>query len=130
VDGLPFLLAYPAENPYWFTMAFSTDFDEPGPTQTTHECQASVGDSGGATFASTPTTGWELAGTLFLIGGLPGQPGGTALYGNATYSVDLSSYRDQILEVMATPEPSGGLWPGAAVVVLLARLRRARPTCA
>lgn len=123
VDGLPFLLAYPAENPYLFTMAFATDFDEPGPVQTDYECQASVGDSGGATFASTPTTGWELAGILFLIGGFLGQPGGTALYGNETYSVDLSSYRDQILDVMAMPEPSGGLWPGAAVVVLLARRR-------
>jgi hypothetical protein len=130
VDSLPFLLAYPAENPYLFTMAFATDFDEPGAVQTDHECQASVGDSGGATFASTPTTGWELAGILFLIGGFPGQPAGTALYGNETYSVGLFSYRDQILDVMAMPEPSGGLWPGAAVVVLLARRRCARPTCA
>jgi hypothetical protein len=125
VEGLPFLLPYPPVNPNTFTMAFATDFDEPGPTQTAHECQASVGDSGGATFASTGT-GWELAGILFLIGTYQDQPGGTALYGNEIYSVDLSSYRDQILAVMM-PEPSAGLWPGAAVVAMLAQRRRARP---
>jgi hypothetical protein len=124
MDGLPFLLAYPQPNPTLFTMAFATDFDEPGPTQTEHECQASVGDSGGATFASTPTTGWELAGILFVIGAYQGQPGGTALYGNETASADLSSYREQILGVMALPEPSGGRWPGVAAVALLARRRQ------
>jgi hypothetical protein len=107
-------------------MAFSTDFDEPtDPTQTDHECQAATGDSGGAVFTSTVTP--ELAGILFLIGGFEEQPANTALYGNETYSVDLSSYRDQILDVMALPEPTAGLWPGATVVAMLARRRRARP---
>ena len=54
----------------------------------------------------------------------PSQPDGTALYGNLTLSVDLSFYRNQILDVMAMPEPSGGEWPGAVVVALLARRRR------
>lgn len=127
VESLPFEIEYPPLNT--FTMAFPTDFDAPGLTQTEHEAQAAVGDSGGATFASNGTQ-WELAGTLFLIGlhsCQAQQAPNTALYGNATYSVDLSSYRDQILDVMATPEPRGGLWPGAALALLLTRRRRARP---
>jgi len=38
--------------------------------------------------------------------------------------VDLSTYRSQILDVMALPEPSGALWPGAALAALLARRRQ------
>lgn len=121
VAGLPFEIFYEPLNTY--TMAFATNFTEPGPTQTAHEAQAAVGDSGGATFALNGTQ-WELAGIMFLIGTYMDQPGATALYGNETYSVDLSSYRDQILDVMAMPEPSRGLWPGAAVVAMLARRRR------
>jgi hypothetical protein len=103
------------------TWAIETTFDRAG---SDHEAQGAVGDSGGATFALNGSQ-WELAGILFAIGSLfPDQPPGTALYGNFTYSADLSFHRDQILDVMAMPEPSGALWPSAAVVVMLARRRR------
>ncbi len=108
------------------TMAIETVFDQ---GVSADEAQAAAGDSGGAAFALNGTQ-WELAGILFAIQGYLGQPGNLALYGNTTYAADLSFYRTKILGVMAMPEPSGGLWPGAAVVALLARRRRARPTCA
>jgi hypothetical protein len=103
------------------TVALETIFDQAG---SDHECQGAVGDSGGATFAQNVTQ-WELAGLLFAIGSVyEDQPYGTALYGNLTFSADLSFYRDQILDVMTLPEPGAALWPGAAVVVLLARRRQ------
>jgi hypothetical protein len=101
--------------------SIETRFDEGG---SDHEAQAAFGDSGGASFAPSGPQ-WELAGILFAILPFPGQPSGTALYGNFTYSVDLSFYRDQILDVMAMPEPSAGVGPGAAFVALLARRRQA-----
>jgi hypothetical protein len=104
------------------TVAFETIFDQAG---STHEAQATVGDSGGAAFAFNGS-GWELAGTLFAVQLYLNQAAATSFYGNATFAADLSFYRGQILDVMAMPEPSGGFWPGAMVVALLARRRRAR----
>ena len=52
----------------------------------------------------------------------PNQPAQTALYGNTTFATDLSIYRTKIINQM--PEPTGGLWPGAAIVAALARTRR------
>jgi hypothetical protein len=104
------------------TWAFETSFDQAG---SDHEAQAAVGDSGGPVFVLNGSQ-WELAGILFGIASTyPSQPDATALYGNLTLTADLSFYRDQIDEVMM-PEPSGGLWPGAAIVALLARRRGAR----
>jgi Trypsin len=104
------------------TWSIETTFDQ---DVSDNEAQAAVGDSGGATFARNGSQ-WELAGILFAIGSLyQDQPPGTALYGNFTFSADLSFYRDQILDVMAMPEADGGLAPGAALVAMLARRRRA-----
>jgi hypothetical protein len=103
------------------TMAIQTAFDEAG---SAHEAQAAAGDSGGAAFAWNGSQ-WELAGIVFAVGApYSDQPTGTSLYGNLTFSADLSFYRDQILEVMVMPEPSGGLWTGTAAVAVLARRRR------
>ena len=103
------------------TMAIQTAFDEAG---SAHEAQAAVGDSGGAAFAWNGSQ-WQLAGILFAVGApYSNQPAETSLYGNLTFSADLSFYRNQILEVMALPEPSGGLWTGTAAVAVLARRRR------
>jgi hypothetical protein len=101
------------------TMAIETTFVQGG---SANEAQAAVGDSGGAAFAQNGSQ-WDLAGILFAIGFYPNQPPQTALYGNITYGADLSSYRSQILNVMAMPEPRTGVWPGAAFVALLARRR-------
>src|SRR4029453_12897170 len=104
------------------TWSIETTFDQ---NVSDNEAQAAVGDSGGATFARNGSQ-WELAGILFAIGSLyQDQPPGTALYGNFTYSADLSFYRDQILDVMALPEADGGAGPGAPLLGVLARRRRA-----
>jgi len=89
----------------------------------TSEAQASYGDSGGAVFAKSGTS-WQLAGLMVAVDGYSGQPdpGSNAVFGDVTYSVDLSPYRAQIVALV--PEPSalvlatlGGLW-------IVARWRR------
>ncbi len=105
------------------TQSIMTGFDQGG---SAYEAQGATGDSGGAAFAWNGSQ-WQLAGVLFAIGGrYTNQPQNTSLYGNLTLSADLSVYRSQILDVMALPEPQGGLWAGAAIVAMLARRRRAR----
>jgi hypothetical protein len=73
--------------------AIATSFDE-GATE--HEAQAQYGDSGGAVFAKNALDEWELAGIIFAIDIYEGQPS-YVLYGNVTYAIDLSAYRDQII---------------------------------
>jgi hypothetical protein len=101
------------------TEVFGSVFDE---GDSAHEAQAAPGDSGGAAFAWNGSR-WELAGVMIAVGEYEGQPAETSLYGQLTYAADLSVYRDQILDVIAMPEPSGGLLPGGALVVALARRR-------
>jgi trypsin-like peptidase len=105
------------------TRLFSTVFDASGPGHSLDEAQAASGDSGGAVFASTGGSGYELAGILIGIAMYQGQPAETALYGNDTVAADLSQYRD---EIVALPEPAGGLAPASALVCALAVSRRRR----
>ncbi|HEY8154758.1 MAG TPA: trypsin-like serine protease [Myxococcota bacterium] len=74
--------------------AIATTFDA-GATE--HEAQAQYGDSGGAVFAKNAQNSWELAGIIFAIDTYEDQPYYLALYGNVTYAIDLSAYRDQII---------------------------------
>ena len=74
--------------------AFATSFDLGA---TPHEAQAQYGDSGGPVFAKSAQGVWELAGIMFTIDIYENQPYWYALYGNATYAIDLASYRDQII---------------------------------
>lgn len=108
------------------TEAFYTSFDSGGSVD---ECQAAVGDSGGAAFVETGSQ-WELAGILYAIGEYQNQPTQTALYGNLTYAADLSYYRDQILAVTSMPEPAAlpCLLGGGTLLGLVGRgrIRRAR----
>jgi len=69
------------------------------------EAQAVFGDSGGAVFTKNGSA-WELGGVMIAVGGFNGQPsaGETPIYGNATYSADISSYASQIMSII--PEPS------------------------
>jgi hypothetical protein len=71
----------------------ATTFDE-GASE--HEAQAQYGDSGGAVFAKNDLGEWELTGIIFAIDIYEGQPS-YVLYGNVTYAIDLSAYRDQII---------------------------------
>ena len=81
--------------------SFATLFD----TIVGDEAQAVLGDSGGAVFQKNGSA-WELGGVIFTVAGFSGQPSAatTPIYGNATYSADLSYYAPQILSVV--PEPS------------------------
>lgn len=85
------------------TLAFGSSFDsnlEP------NEAMATKGDSGSGAFVQT-LGGWELAGLTNAIYSDPfaGRPGNSAFYGDATFSADLASYRDQILTITGIPEP-------------------------
>jgi hypothetical protein len=76
------------------TAAFATVYD---PAVAADEAQGAYGDSGGAVYAKNALGDWELAGIMFTVGGYEEQPYDYHLEGNATYAVDLASYRDQII---------------------------------
>jgi hypothetical protein len=82
------------------TRGFTTSFDVALPTP--HEAQASSGDSGGPIFLKNEEGEWELAGIMMTISNHANQPRNVVSYGNATYAVDLHSYRDFIIEVIQT----------------------------
>jgi hypothetical protein len=78
------------------TRAFTMGFE---PRGTRYEAQAAVGDSGGAAFI--PRQGrLELAGVLIAVGGFPGQPPDTSLYGNVTSAADLSVYKRELAALL------------------------------
>lgn len=111
-------------NPGFFVSSFTfkTQFADLGGDST--EAMAAVGDSGGGVFLKNGAA-WELAGIMLAIDAYSGQPGGTAVFGNNTYSADLSYYRPQIVGVV--PEPSGLLLAvagGMAAGVAVHRRRR------
>ncbi|HEY4312540.1 MAG TPA: dockerin type I domain-containing protein [Pirellulales bacterium] len=82
-------------------MAFMTSFTQNG---TAYEAQGTPGDSGGGVFHQDPTTGaWSLAGIMFGVTSLTGQPWGISAFGDLTWSADLSSYRTEIYQTMAIP---------------------------
>lgn len=82
-------------------MAFVTSFSQNG---TANEAQGAPGDSGGGVFHKDATTGaWSLAGIMFSVSTLPGQPWGISVFGDTTYSADLSAYRSEIFKTMAIP---------------------------
>ena len=89
------------------------------------EAQAVFGDSGGAVFAKNGSS-WELGGVMIAVGGYSGQPtaGETPVYGNVTYSADISSYASQIMSII--PEPSTYALLGFSAAALIFVCRRAR----
>ncbi len=84
--------------------AIKTIFDQSGGTD---EFQVSSGDSGGALFYKTAAGGWTLAGVLEAMGTYTNQPASTAVYGDSSYAVDLSYYRDQITAAVQVFQFSG-----------------------
>jgi len=83
--------------------SFATLFEDAGLSD--DEAQASLGDSGGAVFTHNGSS-WELHGVMFDVEGFSGQPAPetTAIFGNETFSADLSYYAPQIMGII--PEPS------------------------
>jgi hypothetical protein len=82
---------------------FATRFDAVG---VPFEAQAALGDSGGAVLQNVNNL-WHLAGIMAATLPLAGQPNGTVAFGNMSYAIDLSIYRDSILSYVNRPEP---LW--------------------
>lgn len=71
-----------------------------------YESQATAGDSGGAVFLQEPE-GWRLAGLMISVYRPPGQDPEEVLFGNATFSADLSLYAPQIERVLHGDKASG-----------------------
>jgi hypothetical protein len=95
---------------YGNVTGFVTDFTSPGtlgPTsQTSDEAQLAVGDSGGGAFQNSGSA-WQLVGILDAVANQINQPGGTAVYGDKSYMVDIATYRSQIVAVLnASPVPN------------------------
>jgi hypothetical protein len=111
------------------TISHYTLFDGPGPDYTTHESQATTGDSGGAVFAKEGLV-WELSGIIWAIAPFTGQVANTsALEGNATLIADLSFYATDINAITAIPVPEPSALLQLGVGTLLTRLmywRRSR----
>ncbi len=104
----------------------ATTFTDHGVYST--EAQAAYGDSGGGVFHKNGST-WELTGLMLTVAGYSGQPdaGANAVFGNVTYSADLSFYRPQIMAIV--PEPGTIVLVVTAVGgLVVARSLRRRPT--
>jgi hypothetical protein len=99
-----------------------TQFNDLGNFST--EAQAAPGDSGGAVFHKNGST-WELAGIMLVTDAFNGQPGSTAVFGNNTFSADLSYYRSQIVQVVPEPSAVGLAAVGCAALFLVRRRKRA-----
>lgn len=91
------------------------------------EAQAAYGDSGGAVFRKNGAT-WELTGLILTVAGYSGQPdpGGNAVFGNATYAADLTFYRPQIMAIVPEPASIVLVVTAAGGLVVGRSLRRRR----
>jgi hypothetical protein len=108
------------------TREFAVEFDD-----LVDEGQAVAGDSGGAVFIKRGGE-WELAGIMNFVQLFEDQPADTEVFGNDTFAVDLSFYRDQII-ALTTPAtlvpalpPWGMALLGIGLVVVGAALARRR----
>jgi autotransporter-associated beta strand protein len=81
---------------YGNNYAIQTIFDQTGGSGD-NEFMVTEGDSGGSLFAKKNDEVWQLAGILEARSTFSGQPSSSAVYGNSSYAVDLSYYRDQIV---------------------------------
>ena len=80
---------------------YAAAFNKPGTgDSTTAEAMIAACDSGGAIFAREDGQ-WRLAGTLVAYPDLPGQPYFTAIWGNDSWAMELSTYKTQIDAVLA-----------------------------
>lgn len=77
--------------------AFTFDFDAPFAVNSTrYEAQAAVGDSGGGVFVRRGGE-WRLVGLMVSVSGRTRAPDAGSMYGDLTYAIDLTHYRDQII---------------------------------
>lgn len=104
------------------TVVYRTTFDANGGA---NEAQGALYDSGGGVFYKNGTQ-WELAGLMITADGYSGQPASSSVFGNPTYSADLSSYHNQITTIMAIPEPTSVIVAGLGVLAVVRMIRRWR----
>ena len=90
-----------------------------------NEAQAVLGDSGGAVFTKKESA-WELSGVMFSVAGFEEQPSAatTPVFGNATYSADLSYYAPQIMSIIPEPSTYALLALSAAALAFAYRRKR------
>jgi hypothetical protein len=88
-----------------------------------NEAQGATGDSGGGMFYYNGSS-WELLGIMGAIATFDGQPGSTAVFGNATYAASIPAYYSAITS--AIPEPADVAWWCGAVIAVVAMVRRRR----
>lgn len=93
---------------------FRVDFDD-----ALDEAQAVTGDSGGAVFVERGGQ-WQLLGIMNLVSTFTDQPTKTEVFGNRTYSIDLSYYKGQIDAVVARGVPAADGRVRTALAALLA----------
>jgi len=111
------------------TVAFSTDFDQPGGGQwlSSNEAQGSLGDSGGGAFYFNGSE-WVLAGIFSSVTSFSGQAANSSAFGNQTLITDVFNYRNEIADAMGgavlVPEPASTVLLGLAAVALAGRRRR------
>jgi hypothetical protein len=113
-------------------ISFFTEFDKADLTMglaTDSEAQALQGDSGSSVFHKVGGN-WVLAGITHAIGTFEDQPNPTlnAVYGNTTFSADLSMYRSQILAITAIPEV-GAFWLLGGVALMIGAIRFGAQRC-
>jgi hypothetical protein len=87
---------------------FVTDFTSPatpGPTgPTSDEAQAAAGDSGGGVFLNGGSN-WQLVGMIDAINTQSNQTDNTAVYGDLTFIANISTYRAQMIAILASTTP-------------------------
>jgi len=81
------------------------------------DAQATNGDSGGALFTKF-RGGWRLSGIINSEQKFPNQPDNTVMFGNQTYSADLSQYWFQIQTIMGTTTASSAASSAPALSTL------------
>lgn len=108
-------------------LGFATEFNE---GVSDNEAQATDGDSGGAVFwKNTVTDEWELVGIMNAVTEFSSQPSLANVFGNQTFSVDLSLLHDQIESVRSVPEPGSAVILGGLAAVWLGRRPRRGRRC-
>ncbi|MGD9418727.1 MAG: trypsin-like serine protease [Verrucomicrobiota bacterium JB025] len=111
-------LPYELELNGYVTQSRYTDYD----AAIDGQAQAIGGDSGGGVFTYNNLSGeWELIGIMLAISDAD-ESGGTS-NGDLTLFANLIEYRDQIDEIMSTPEPSTTLLLGLSMLMVLRRKR-------
>jgi len=102
VDGVGFPHGSGATQNVSFSMSFSEY------NATPYEAIGTAGDSGGGVFTyNTTTKSWELSGLMYAYTQFNGEPANLSVFGNMTYAIQLSAYRDQILSYLTPGDVTG-----------------------